>query len=93
MTTYQKSFEVNAVIDGTPYEVVYSMGLSTKYSSGEVVQENEDFTVYQAINPQNGEVMESEYVINILPLLKRELPNFFDGDENYGDAWWVAVPQ
>ena len=93
LTTYQKSFEVNAVIDGTPYEVVYSMGLSTKYSSGEVVQENEDFTVYQAINPQNGEVMESEYVINILPLLKRELPNFFDGDENYGDAWWVAVPQ
>ena len=93
LTTYQKSFEVNAVIDGTPYEVVYSMGLSTKYSSGEVVQENEDFTVYQAINPQNGEVMESEYVINILPLLKRELPNFFDGDENYGDAWWVVMPQ
>lgn len=93
LTTYQKLFEVNAVIDGTPYEVVYSMGLSTKYSSGKVVQENEDFTVYQAINPQSGEVMESEYVINILPLLKRELPNFFDGDENYGEAWWVAVPQ
>ncbi len=93
LTTYQKLFEVNAVIDGIPYEVVYSMGLSTKYSSGEVVQENEDFTVYQAINPQSGEVMETEYVINILPLLKRELPNFFGGDENYGDAWWVATLQ
>ena len=93
LTIYQKSFEVNAVVDGTSYEVIYSMGLSTKYSSGEVVQENEEFTVYQAIDPQNGEVMESKYVINILPLLKRELPNFFDGDENYGDAWWVAVPQ
>ena len=62
------------------------------YSYGEIIQENEDFTVYKAVNVQNGEVMESEYVINILPLLKRELPNFFDGDENYGDAWWAAVP-
>ena len=89
---YQKLFEVKAAIDGNSYRIVQPMMSGIDYSYGEVVQENEDFTVYQAINPQNGEVMESEYVINILPLLKRELPNFFDSDEKYGDAWWVAVP-
>ena len=89
---YQKLFEVKAVIDGNPYRIVQPMMSGIDYSYGEIIQENEDFTVYQAINAQSGEVMESEYVINILPLLKRELPNFFDGDENYGDAWWVAVP-
>ncbi len=91
LTTYQKLFEVNAVIDGNPYRIVQPMMSGIDYSYGEIIQENKDFTVYQAINAQSGEVMESEYVINILPLLKRELPNFFDGDENYGDAWWVAV--
>jgi len=89
---YQKLFEVKAVIDGNPYRIVQPMMSGIDYSYGEIIQENEDFTVYQAINAQSGEVMETEYVINILPLLKRELPNFFGGDENYGDAWWVAVP-
>ena len=68
------------------------MGLGIEYTYGEIVQENEDFTVYQAIDKQSGEVLESEYVINILPLLKKELPNFFGGNENYGEAWWVALP-
>ena len=93
LTTYQKLFEVTAVIDGNPYRIVQPMMSGIDYSYGEIIQENEDFTVYQAINAQSGEVMEAEYVINILPLLKSELPNFFDGDENYGDAWWVAMPQ
>ncbi len=88
---YQKLFEVKAVIDGNPYRVVQPMMSGIDYSYGEIIQENEDFTVYQAINAQSGEAMEAEYAINILPLLKRELPNFFGGDENYGDAWWVAV--
>ncbi len=89
---YQQLFEVKAVIDGNPFRIVQPMMSGIDYSYGEIIQENEDFTVYQAINAQSGEVMETEYVINILPLLKRELPNFFGGDENYGDAWWVAVP-
>lgn len=93
LTTYQKLFEVRAVIDSTPYRIVQPMMSGIDYSYGEIIQENEDFTVYQAIHAQSGEIMESEYVINILPLLKRELPNFFDGGENYGDAWWVAIPQ
>ena len=92
LTTYQKLFDIDAVIAGASYKVVYSMGLGIEYTYGEVVQESEDFTVYQAIDKQSGEVLESEYVINILPLLKKELPNFFGGDENYGEAWWVAVP-
>ena len=86
---YKKLFEINAVIEGTPYKVVYQMG---EYSYGKIIQENEDFTVYEAIDKQSGEVIESEYVINVLPILKRELPNLFGGDENYGDAWWVAIP-
>lgn len=90
---YQKLFEVKAVIDGNPYRIVQPMMSGIDYSYGEIIQENDDFTVYRAINAQSGEVLETEYVINILPLLKRELPNFFDGDENYGEAWWVAVPQ
>ena len=89
---YQKLFEVKAVIDGNPYRIVQPMMSGIDYSYGEIIQENEDFTVYQAINAQSDEVMETEYVINVLPLLKRELPNFFDSDENYGDAWWVAMP-
>ena len=90
---YQKLFEVKAAIDGNSYRIVQPMMSGIDYSYGEIIQENEDFAVYQAINVQSGEVMETEYVINILPLLKRELPNFFDGDENYGDAWWVVMPQ
>ena len=93
LETYQKVFEVKTVIDGNPYRIVQPMMSGIDYSYGERIQENEDFSVYQAINAQSGEVVESEYVINILPLLKRELPNFFGGDENYGDAWWVAIPQ
>ena len=89
---YQMLFEVKAVIDGDPYGIVQPMMSGIDYSYGEIIQENENFAVYQAINAQSGEVMEAEYVINILPLLKRELPNFFDSDEKYGDAWWVAVP-
>lgn len=89
---YQKLLEIKAVIDGNAYRIVQPMMSGIDYSYGEMIQENDDFTVYQAINAQSGEVMESEYVINILPLLKRELPNFFDGDENYGDAWWLAIP-
>ena len=93
LNTYQKLFETKAIIDGNVYRIVQPMMSGIDYSYGEIIQENENFTVYQAINAQSGEVMEAEYVINILPLLKRELPNFFDGDENYGDAWWVARPQ
>ena len=93
LETYQKLFEVTAVIDGNSYRIVQPMMSGIDYSYGEIIQENEDFTVYQAINVQSGKVMETEYVINILPLLKRELPNFFAGDENYGDAWWLVVPQ
>ncbi len=93
LETYQKLFEIKVVVNGNTYRIVQPMMSGIDYSCGEIIQENEDFTVYQAINAQNGEVVESEYVINILPLLKRELPNFFNGDENYGDAWWVAVPQ
>ena len=90
---YQKLFEVNAVVDGTPYRIVQPMMSGIDYSYGEIIQENDDFAVYQAIDAQSGEVMESEYVINILPLLKRVRPAWYDGDENYGDAWWVAIPQ
>lgn len=93
LETYQKLFEIKAVIDGNAYRIVQPMMSGIDYSYGEIIQENEDFTVYQAINVQSGEVMEVECVINILPLLKRELPNFFDGDENYGEAWWLAIPQ
>lgn len=93
LETYQKLFEIKAVIDSNAYRIVQPMMSGIDYSYGEIIQENEDFTVYQAINTQSGEVMEAKYVINILPLLKRELPNFFDGDENYGEAWWVAIPQ
>ena len=89
---YQKLFEITAVIDGTSYRIAYPMGLGIEYSYGEMIQEAAEFTVYQSINLQTGEIMESEYVINILPLLKRELPNFFGEEENYGDAWWIAVP-
>ena len=91
LETYQKLFEVKVEIDGNLYRIVQPMMSGIDYSYGEIMQENEDFTVYQAINAQSGEVMKTEYAINILPLLKRELPNFFDGDENYGDAWWMAV--
>ena len=90
---YQKLFEIKAVIDGNAYRIVQPMMSGIDYSYGEIIQENEDFTVYQAVNAQSGEVMEAEYVINILPILKKELPDFFDGNENYSDAWWVARPQ
>lgn len=93
LETYRKLFEVKVVIDGNPYRIVQPMMSGIDYSYGEMIQGNGEFTVYQAVNAQSGEVRETEYVINILPLLKRELPNFFDGDENFGDAWWVVISQ
>ena len=91
LTIYQRLFEVNLTINDTPYDVVHCMG--SEYSYGEVIQKNEDYTVYQAINVQSGEVMEMEYIIDLLPIFKREFPDFFDGDENYGDVWWLVLPQ
>ncbi len=89
LTTYQKLFEVNLTIKDTPYSIAHSM--CVEYSHGEILQENEDFTVHQAINTQSGEVMQTEYLVDLLPLFKRELPNMFGENENYGDVWWVAV--
>lgn len=89
---YQKLFEVKAEIDGTPYRIIQPMMSGIDYSYGEIKQENKDYSVYQAVNAHSGEIMESEYVINILPLFKKEFPNWFSGNENYGDAWWVAIP-
>ena len=89
---YQKLLEVDAVVDGTSYSALHPIYSRTEYTPGEVLLETGDFTVYQAVDTQSGEVLEEECVISILPALKKALPAMFGGDEDYGDAWWVAVP-
>ena len=97
MEVYEKIFDVTFAIDGTIYAIAYSPEMNADYALGGIVLETEDYTVYEAVRLQGEPAQAKEYIVDILPLLQREMPNFFDGsdlepDGDYADQWQLALP-
>ena len=89
---YRKQFDCNANIDSEKFEIAYKAYMYGDYDCGDIVLQTEDFTVYEAVRLRGEPADTTEYVIDILPALKRELPDLFGADEYDGDAWWILVP-
>lgn len=97
LVVYEKLFDVTFEVDGTGYAIAYAPVMNADYGLGDVVLETEDYTVYEAVKLQGEAAQTREYIVDILPLLQRELPNFFDGsdlesDGDYGEQWQLALP-
>ena len=85
MKIYQKIFDVTFELEGIIYGIQYSPSTSAERTPGPKIRSDDDFTVYEMAE-------EGTYLVNILPLLQQHRPNIFDGNENYKDAWQVALP-
>ena len=92
MEVYQKAFDVTFEIDGLIYAIAYSTDLGTEYERGAAVYDGMDFTVYEAVRLGETAKEETEYLVNILPLLRDFWPGIFGDDQNYADAWQLALP-
>lgn len=97
MEIYEKIFEVTFEVGETTYAIAYSPMMNADYGLGDVVLETEDYTIYEAMKLQGEPAQTVEYVVDILPLLQREFPNFFDGSDlgpggDYADQWQIALP-
>ncbi len=88
---YQKIYGPDINMDGTRYDIVYSPNAG--YTCGEIVMENEDYTVYKAVNANGEEQGNTEYIVELSGFFKREFPKMHEDDENYGHYWWLAVPE
>ena len=96
MCEYRRLCCIDFKIDGEKYEIAYPAYMQVDYDCGDTVLKTEDYTVYKAITMQ-GEPTDV-YLINLLPVLKKEIPGWYDliGDNDYPvayfvDAWWVAT--
>lgn len=89
---YQKIFDVTFELEGVIYGIQYSPSTGTELTAGEKKLSGDGFTVYEAVRHMGEAADESEYLVNILPLLQQYRPNLFRGDENYADTWQVALP-
>lgn len=97
MEVYEKIFDVTFTVDGTTYGIVYSPVMNADYKLGNVVLETEDYTVYEAVKLQGEPAQTKEYIVDILPALRRERPNLFDDsdlepDGSYVEQWQLALP-
>ena len=97
MEVYEKIFEVTFEVDETTYAIAYSPVMNADYGLGDIVLKTEDFTVYEAVKLQGEPAQTKEYIVDILPLLRRERPNLFDGSDSesgddYADRWQLALP-
>lgn len=97
MEVYEKIFDVTFEVDETAYAIAYSPVMNADYGLGDIVLETEDYTIYEAVKLQGEPAQTKEYIVNILPLLQRELPNFFGGSDlelggDYAEQWQLALP-
>lgn len=95
---YRRLFYCNFEIDGEEYEVIHRSFrdltgiLSGDY--GRIILETDDFTVYEDTSPKKVTLDKGEYLVDLLPSLKREMPNMFSGGEaDYFNRWWIARPK
>lgn len=82
---YQKIFDVTFELEGVIYGIQYSPSTGSECTPGPKILSDGDFTVYEMTE-------EGKYLVNILPLLQRYRPNLFGGEENYKEAWQIALP-
>lgn len=97
MEVYKKIFDVTFEVDETTYAIAYSPVMNADYGLGDIVLETEDYTIYEAVKLQGEPAQAKEYIVDILPLLQRELPNFFGGSNlesggTYAERWQLALP-
>lgn len=97
MEVYEKIFDMTFEVDKTIYAIAFSPGMNSDYGLGDIVLETEEYTVYEAVRLQGEPAQTKEYIVDILPLLQRELPNFFDGSnlesgDEYAEQWQLALP-
>ena len=92
MEVYEKAFEVKFEIDGVIYAIARSPDMDADYSRGALVKTGDGFTVYTAVNRQDGAGEERAYLVNIQPLLGEHWPELFGDDQNYKEAWQIALP-
>ena len=89
---YKKLFDCDFDIGGQKFQIVYNALKDIDHACGDVVLQTDDFTVYEAVRLQGEPSDTKEYIVDLLPVLKREMPDLFGDDEtDYGDAWWIAV--
>lgn len=97
MEVYEKIFDVTFTAEETTYAIAHSAAVDADYGLGGVVLETEDYTVYEAVRLREGSAQTKEYIVDILPILRRERPNFFGGPAadsggNYVERWQLALP-
>lgn len=96
---YRRVLNFNFGINGEEFKIAYNASLDIDHACGDIVLQGDDFTVYEAERLQGVPSDAKEYLINLLPVIKKEIPNWDDavGDKDYPsayfpDAWWVALP-
>lgn len=91
---YKKLFDCNFEIDGEKFRIAYSALKDIDHACGDIILQTEDFTVYEAVRLQGEPSDTKEYIVDLLPVLERELPDLFSDtdDADYGDRWWIALP-
>lgn len=98
-TIYQRQFDVIFEYEGKTYGIAYPSEHPDSCTLGDVLLENDDFTLYSAVFYKGEEYEETQMIVDILPMLRSKGFEFFkeDCDENgepihYMDAWWVVKP-
>ena len=92
---YKKLFDCDFDINGEKFQIAYNALLDIDHTCGDIVLQTEDFTVYEAVRLQGDSLGVKEYLVDLLPTLKRELPELFMHTSDFGyvaDAWWIALP-
>lgn len=94
---YEKIFDVTFQVDGAAYAIACSPLMNADYGLGDVVLETGDYTVYEAVKLQGEPAQTREYIVDILPMLRRERPSLFDGSGLepggwYAEQWQLALP-
>lgn len=88
-TVYEKIRDFVFDMGGDCYGIAFCPVMDADYARGELVKDEGDFSVYEAVRLQ-GEQTEKEYIVDISEYLKTERPNIFDNGENWAEFTWIA---
>lgn len=85
---FERKFDLDLGVD---CDIVCTANVGTDFGVGEKVWGDENATVYEAKRLQGEPSGQTEYVVDVSALLKRELPEAFGDDANYAEFRWLAV--